>query len=64
MYDVKPNMVLASAITVMNWLQYILKFAKSHIQICIRNLNCIKGFFLPRQEIDFPEWPEKEKAIA
>ena len=28
-------------------------FAKSHIQICIRNLNCIKGFFLPRKEIDF-----------
>jgi len=27
--------------------------AKSHIQICIRNLNCIKGFFLPRQEEDF-----------
>lgn len=28
-------------------------FAKSHIQICIRNLNCIQGFFLPRKEIDF-----------
>lgn len=28
-------------------------FVKSHIQICIRNLNCIKGFFLPRNEIDF-----------
>lgn len=27
---------------------------KSHIQICIRNLNCIKGFFVPRQEIEFP----------
>ena len=26
---------------------------KSHIQICIRNLNCIKGFFIPRQEISF-----------
>lgn len=26
---------------------------KSHLQICIRNLNCIKGFFLPRQEINF-----------
>ena len=24
---------------------------KSHIQICIRNLNCIKGFFIPRKEI-------------
>ena len=28
-------------------------FAKSHIQICIRNPNCIKGFFLKREEIDF-----------
>lgn len=28
-------------------------FAKSHIQICIRNSNCIKGFFVPRREIDF-----------
>jgi hypothetical protein len=27
--------------------------AKSHIQICIRNPNCIKGFFEPRKEIDF-----------
>lgn len=22
---------------------------KSHIQLCIRNMNCIKGFFLPRK---------------
>lgn len=28
-------------------------YEKTHIQICIRNLNCIKGFFLPRKEIDF-----------
>ena len=28
-------------------------FEKTHVQICIRNLNCIKGFFLPRKEIDF-----------
>lgn len=28
-------------------------FEKSHVQICIRNSNCIKGFFLPRKEIDF-----------
>ncbi|WP_153800958.1 hypothetical protein [Foetidibacter luteolus] len=28
-------------------------FEKSHIQICVRNLNCIKGFFIPRKEIDF-----------
>jgi len=27
--------------------------AKSHIQICVRNLDCIKGFFLPRIEGDF-----------
>ncbi len=26
---------------------------KNHIQICIRNNNCIKGFFLPRKEIKF-----------
>ncbi len=28
--------------------------SKSHIQICIRNLNCIKGFFIPRKEVGFP----------
>ena len=27
---------------------------KSHIQICIRNMNCIKGFFIPRNEVLFP----------
>lgn len=27
---------------------------KNHIQICIRNLNCIKGFFIPRDETKFP----------
>lgn len=27
--------------------------AKSHIQICIRNPNCIKGFFVKREEMDF-----------
>lgn len=40
-------------------------YERTHIQICIRNLNCIKGFFLPRKEIDFlnyfevnePGWP-------
>lgn len=26
---------------------------KTHIQLCIRNLNCIKGFFLPRKETNF-----------
>ena len=30
-------------------------FEKSHIQICIRNPNCIKGFFIPRKEIEFSE---------
>jgi hypothetical protein len=27
--------------------------AKSHIQICVRNFNCIKGFFKLRQEVTF-----------
>ncbi len=27
---------------------------KNHIQICIRNPNCIKGFFLPRKEMKWP----------
>jgi hypothetical protein len=30
-------------------------YDKTHIQICIRNPNCIKGFFLPRTEVDFHE---------
>jgi hypothetical protein len=39
-------------------------FEKSHIQICIRNPNCILGFFLPRKEIEFmPGW-EKDKPAA
>jgi hypothetical protein len=25
-------------------------YEKSHIQLCIRNPNCIKGFFIPRTE--------------
>lgn len=28
---------------------------KNHIQVCIRNLNCIKGFFIPRKSIEFPK---------
>lgn len=28
-------------------------YAKSHIQICVRNPNCILGFFKPKKEIDF-----------
>jgi|JI10StandDraft_1071094.scaffolds.fasta_scaffold12241_10 hypothetical protein len=27
--------------------------SKNHIQICIRNLNCIKGFFIPRKDVTF-----------
>ncbi|SDF61520.1 hypothetical protein SAMN04487996_111282 [Dyadobacter soli] len=27
---------------------------KNHIQICIRNPNCIKGFFIPRQGVEWP----------
>jgi len=29
-------------------------FEKSHIQVCVRNPNSIKGFFIPREEIEFP----------
>lgn len=29
--------------------------AKNHIQVCVRNHNCIKGFFLPRESDD--RWP-------
>ena len=25
---------------------------KNHIQICVRNSNCIKGFFIPREADD------------
>ena len=32
----------------------IQKFMNTHILICIRNLNCIKGFFLSRNLIKFP----------
>ncbi|WP_343702659.1 hypothetical protein [Chitinophaga sp.] len=28
-------------------------YEKSHIQICVRNANCIKGFFMPRREVEF-----------
>jgi len=33
---------------------------KNHIQICIRNLNSIKGFFVPRTETDFVKWNIKK----
>ena len=29
-------------------------FERTHIQVCIRNLNCIKGFFMPRESVVFP----------
>lgn len=29
-------------------------YEKTHIQIALRNMNCIKGVFLPRQEKAFP----------
>ena len=35
---------------------------KSHIQICIRNPNCILGFFLPRKEEDFVKMLRDEYA--
>jgi hypothetical protein len=34
-------------------------FEKSHIQICIRNPDCIKGFFNPRKSTPFDKWIEK-----
>ncbi|EXJ16729.1 hypothetical protein [Imhoffiella purpurea] len=32
---------------------------KNHIQLCIRNPNCIKGFFYPRNSV---QWPLPENA--
>ncbi len=29
-------------------------YEKTHIQVAIRNINCIKGIFLPREETIFP----------
>jgi hypothetical protein len=37
---------------------------KTHIQICIRNPNCIKGLFLPRKEIDFAPWKESTTIVS
>jgi hypothetical protein len=28
---------------------------KNHIQLCIRNPNCIKGFFIPREEVQWKD---------
>lgn len=30
-------------------------YEKTHIQIAIRNVNCIRGIFLPREKISFPQ---------
>ena len=35
--------------------------AKTHTQLCIRNLNCIQGFFLPRREVDYLPWHESAR---
>jgi hypothetical protein len=42
---------------------------KNHIQICVRNLNCIQGFFLHRADTDFvatlrEEYERKETAAG
>ena len=39
-------------------------FAKSHIQICVRNPNCIQGFFMPRRELDFSTWLQLNKTVS
>ena len=33
-------------------------YEKNHIQICVRNPNCIKGYFLPRTKDDRYSNPE------
>lgn len=38
-------------------------FEKSHIQICVRNPDCIKGFFNPRKSTDFIKWLDKKYNI-
>ena len=38
--------------------------AKTHIQICVRNMNCIRGFFLPRKETDFLKELELWRTVA
>ena len=39
-------------------------FAKTHIQVCVRNPNCIQGFFMPRKELDFSTWLQLNKAVS
>jgi hypothetical protein len=38
-------------------------YEKSHIQICIRNPDCIKGFFNPRKASDFIKWLDKKYPV-
>ena len=35
-------------------------FEKSHVQVCIRNPDCIQGFFNPRKSFDFIKWLDKK----
>ncbi len=35
-------------------------FEKSHIQLCIRNPDCVKGFFNPGKSTPFKKWVEKK----
>jgi hypothetical protein len=35
-------------------------FEKSHIQICVRNPDCIKGFFNPRKSTPFDKWIDRK----
>jgi hypothetical protein len=35
--------------------------ARTHTQLCIRNLNCIQGFFLHRREVEYLPWLESAR---
>ena len=35
--------------------------ARTHTQLCIRNLNCIQDFFLPRREVEYLPWLESAR---
>ncbi|NSL90467.1 hypothetical protein ECE50_026830 [Chitinophaga sp. Mgbs1] len=37
---------------------------KTHIQICIRNPNCILGLFAPRKEVDYQKLTVRNQAIS
>jgi hypothetical protein len=40
--------------------------SKTHTQLCIRNFNCIQGFFLPRRETHYMPWlePNRPRFVA